>query len=90
MMMKSNEIEIVYKSWGPFRIYQLNSTATQAALFERYWADLALLIIWYIDPKRPQGFEKLFQLHYFSPQFLCQNNSPLSTPIFQAYYYVYS
>ena len=45
MVVKSNVIEIVFKSWGQFRIYQLFSKAIPA-LFEWNWAGLALLITW--------------------------------------------
>ena len=33
MMMKIGAIEIVFKSWGPFRIYQLINSAN-TALYE--------------------------------------------------------
>jgi hypothetical protein len=32
-IMKSNTIEIVFKSWGPFRIYQLINTANPAIFY---------------------------------------------------------
>ena len=43
MIVKSNVIDIVFKSSGQFRIYQLFSTAN-LALFEWSWAGLAFLI----------------------------------------------
>ena len=45
MMVKSHAIEIVFKSWGPYRIYQLISTA-HPAIFEGNRAGLAVLISW--------------------------------------------
>ena len=45
IIMKSGAIEIVFKSWGPFRIYQLISSFNPA-LYESNWAILAVLISW--------------------------------------------
>ena len=38
-IVKSGAIEIVFKSWGPFRFYQLISSAN-LALYESNWAKL--------------------------------------------------
>jgi hypothetical protein len=61
MMVKSNAI---FKSWGPFRIHQLISTA-HFALFDCNWAGLAMLVSWWIL-KRPPGFEKISMVLIFS------------------------
>ena len=48
ILKKINEnlnIKETKRSWGPFRIYQLISTAN-LALFECNWAELAVLISW--------------------------------------------
>ena len=45
MMVKSNATEIVYKSWEPFKIYQLISTANQAQ-FQSKKVGFAVLISW--------------------------------------------
>ena len=42
---KNQNIKERKKSWGPFRIYQLISTANPA-LFQWNWAELAVLISW--------------------------------------------
>ena len=44
-MNKKLKLKERKKSWGPFGIYQLISTANPA-LFEWNWAGLALLISW--------------------------------------------
>ena len=48
IVVKSGTIEIVFKSWGPFRIYQLISTANPAK-FHSYKAGLAVLISWWFQ-----------------------------------------
>ena len=45
VIVKSGAIEIIFKSWGPFRIYQLIGSANPA-LYESNWAKLAVLISW--------------------------------------------
>ena len=60
--MANAGFEILIKSWGPFRIYQLISTANSAQLHS-YKAGLAVLIRrWFQKPYDFNFFKRLFIL----------------------------
>ena len=81
--VKIISIKIVFKSWGPFRTYELISTAN-LALFEWNWLDwLSLLVCTTVTLVRTSyalmdRIWKQFQWHNFSPSFWCQNHCDLS------------
>ena len=73
--------DIVFNSLGPFKIYQLISTANPAS-FGWNRPGLVVPISWYIDPKQPPGFENNLNGIIFCHHFYVKSINPFSHLIF--------